>query len=222
MKYLLVIFLFLITNNQATALVSKQEAIDFVIDSIIGPDTVDRKAYIYPDSLPLDTIISTSISIPERAYTNPYEWSWFFFINDNTSLRWTHPCRYAFIYHPGLYMIIYEGWPPELDTLELIFPIGVEETEEKENSILLQCSLNPSAQAVNISYSVPTKCYASLKIYDITGKLVKTLMDKEQASGDYRALWDKTDNTGKKVSAGTYICRLITNGKKAIKLITLP
>ena len=45
----------------------------------------------------------------------------------------------------------------------------------------------------------------SLKIYDVTGKLIKTLADSRMREGDYQIDWNKKDEKGNAVSNGIYI-----------------
>ena len=54
----------------------------------------------------------------------------------------------------------------------------------------------------------------TLKIYDVTGRLVKTLVNNEfksaGSSRGYDVMWDGTDNFGATVSAGLYLYTLQT------------
>jgi len=45
----------------------------------------------------------------------------------------------------------------------------------------------------------------SFKIYDLTGKLIKTVANAEMSQGDQQLEWDKTDANGNSVSRGLYI-----------------
>lgn len=50
-----------------------------------------------------------------------------------------------------------------------------------------------------------------LKIYDVTGRLVRKLVDDVQESGLKQIVWDRKDEKGKPVSSGVYFCKLIIN-----------
>jgi hypothetical protein len=50
----------------------------------------------------------------------------------------------------------------------------------------------------------------SLKIYDITGRLIKTLADEKMEEGNHQIEWNKTDEAGNTVSAGIYILQFDT------------
>ena len=70
---------------------------------------------------------------------------------------------------------------------------------------------NPFKIQTAIRYSLPGESRVSLKIYSITGRLVKTLLDQNQTSGIYSVNWDGKDNLGKTVSSGIYFYRLETD-----------
>ncbi len=47
-----------------------------------------------------------------------------------------------------------------------------------------------------------------LKIYDVLGREIKTLVNKEQANGVYEVNWNGDDELGNKVSTGVYFYRI--------------
>ncbi len=69
---------------------------------------------------------------------------------------------------------------------------------------------NPFNSTTVISYQLsgirPHR--TTLKVYDILGQVVRTLVDEKQPGGNYRVLWDGRDDSGRKVSSGVYFCRL--------------
>ncbi len=79
-----------------------------------------------------------------------------------------------------------------------------------DNFSLEQNYPNPFNPTTTIEFGVaagPTTI--SLKIYDVTGKLVKTLINNEQVEGGfYRLNWDGTNDKGEIVAAGIYIYRM--------------
>jgi flagellar hook assembly protein FlgD len=52
--------------------------------------------------------------------------------------------------------------------------------------------------------------HTTLKIYNIRGQLVRTLVDDERLPGYYQVFWDGKDNSGKEVSSGIYFYQLKT------------
>jgi len=75
---------------------------------------------------------------------------------------------------------------------------------------LARNSPNPFNPSTAISYSVPEgkKARVTLKIFDLRGRLVCTLVDDEKEAGSYTAFWDGTDQAGRHVSSGVYLCRM--------------
>lgn len=73
---------------------------------------------------------------------------------------------------------------------------------------------NPFNNFVEISYSLNKKSSVNLKIFDITGKCVKTLINEEQNLGNYKINWKPN------VLSGLYLYQLKINGySKTGKLI---
>jgi hypothetical protein len=66
---------------------------------------------------------------------------------------------------------------------------------------------NPSRSGSKISYGIATTCRVSIRIYDVSGRVVRTLVDVEMAPGFYQCEWDGKDNQGTRVPSGTYIYR---------------
>ncbi|MDQ7799216.1 MAG: M14 family zinc carboxypeptidase [Candidatus Edwardsbacteria bacterium] len=72
---------------------------------------------------------------------------------------------------------------------------------------------NPSGAVVTIRYQLAAAGPACLDIYDITGRRVKSLPQGTVPAGAVRIFtWDGSDQSGKKVSAGVYFCRLSAGG----------
>jgi hypothetical protein len=69
---------------------------------------------------------------------------------------------------------------------------------------------NPFSSATSIRYALPTDSKVSLKIYDITGRVVRTLVDEEQKAQFYTINWDGRDNMGVKAASGIYFTRMVS------------
>ena len=77
---------------------------------------------------------------------------------------------------------------------------------------LAQNHPNPFNPSTTISYNVEQSGYVNLKIYDVMGRLVRTLVDNQYVSAGYETgysvVWNGLDDHGQKASAGLYIYRL--------------
>jgi len=100
-------------------------------------------------------------------------------------------------------------------------------TSVKENKILAkEFSLeqnypNPFNPSTTIKYTLPAKSYVTLKIFDILGREIKTLVSENQNAGYYWIVWDGTDNSGNNVTSGIYIYRLVADNFIASKKMLL-
>ena len=83
---------------------------------------------------------------------------------------------------------------------------------------------NPFNPTTVINYNVEADGKVSLKVYDIMGRLVKTLVNDYKVAGNgsgYNVVWDGTDNSGSHVSAGLYIYSLQTGNMSMTKKMVL-
>lgn len=87
---------------------------------------------------------------------------------------------------------------------------GVEEEQLVDNKQMATLTIlrNPFIQSTVISYYLPVKSMVSLKIYDLSGREAKTLVNEEKTAGTY-----KVNFSAKGFSNGIYFARLTTNGK---------
>jgi Tol biopolymer transport system component len=76
-----------------------------------------------------------------------------------------------------------------------------------EGFSLFQNHPNPFNEQTVIEYALPVQANMTLKIYDMLGREVRTLVDETRAAGQYSAIWDGKDNFGRSVGTGTYFCR---------------
>lgn len=67
---------------------------------------------------------------------------------------------------------------------------------------------NPFNPQTEISYTLPEKCRVSIDVYDMTGRLVKTLFSGQAAQGEHQVVWKGVDNSNRTVSSGIYIYKL--------------
>ena len=67
---------------------------------------------------------------------------------------------------------------------------------------------NPFNPTTTISFHLPTDGFVILKIYDITGRLVRVLVQEQKLAGSHSILWDGLDDAGQKVAAGVYLYRI--------------
>ncbi len=64
---------------------------------------------------------------------------------------------------------------------------------------------NPFNPVTTIPYDLESQTLVKLQIFDLKGRLIKTLVNKSQSAGRYISKWDATDMFGGAVSAGVYL-----------------
>ena len=67
---------------------------------------------------------------------------------------------------------------------------------------------NPFNPSTTIKFSLETRGFVELSVYNILGRKVKTLVSTEMDAGPHDVLWDGTDNSGDMASSGIYFYKL--------------
>ena len=80
---------------------------------------------------------------------------------------------------------------------------------------------NPFKTQTAIRYSLPAESRVSLQVYDVSGTLIKTLVNQTQNPGFYSIRWDGTDNQNQKVASGIYFYEISAENFKAQKKLTV-
>jgi hypothetical protein len=62
---------------------------------------------------------------------------------------------------------------------------------------------NPFNPSTTVGFSVPVKSYVTVRVYNILGQAVATLVNAAHPAGKYEVRW-----TPEAIASGTYICRL--------------
>ena len=71
---------------------------------------------------------------------------------------------------------------------------------------------NPFNPRTTISFAVPVAGQVSLRVMDVRGQLVRTLIDESIAAGRHARIWDGADSRGRPVASGVYLYRLEFHG----------
>jgi len=81
---------------------------------------------------------------------------------------------------------------------------------------LLQNYPNPFNPSTNIKYQITNNSYVTLKVYDILGRVVESLVNEKQSPGVYEVKWD-----GSYYSNGVYFYKLTADGFSETKKMIL-
>ncbi len=87
---------------------------------------------------------------------------------------------------------------------------------------LLSNSPNPFNPVTTIRFELPQPGRVTLRIYDVGGRLVRTLHEgAAMPAGLSTAVWRGVDDGGRSVASGTYFCRLTAGGQSVIRTMSL-
>ena len=112
---------------------------------------------------------------------------------------------------------IYAGTTPNGDVFKYL-PVAVKESNRSTVIVpqLISAYPNPFINRVYIKYILPEKTFISVTIYDISGKLVKTLFKGEKEGGSHFLEWNGLTGTGESAPSGIYFVNLETSQKSSI------
>jgi hypothetical protein len=80
---------------------------------------------------------------------------------------------------------------------------------------------NPFNPQTTIAFSLKERGTVSLKVYNVAGELVRTLMNEGQDKGAHTKVWDGRNDAGQPVSSGVYFYKLVTNNFSQTKKMVL-
>ena len=100
-------------------------------------------------------------------------------------------------------------------------PVGIDRIAF-ENS-LNDAYPNPFNPTTTIKYTIKERAHVSLKVYNVAGQLVRTLVDDMQAPTEagFAKEWNGMNDQGAPVSSGVYFYKLVTNNFSQTKKMVL-
>ena len=75
---------------------------------------------------------------------------------------------------------------------------------------LYSAKTNPFRSQTAVQYSLPAQCKVQLLVYDVSGRLVKTLINEEEVPGIYIVNWNSKNDRNQTVAAGIYFYKFQT------------
>lgn len=106
-------------------------------------------------------------------------------------------------------------WIQDLATKEIVdaqkydlADISVGVNELNSDLTISGISPNPASTNTSIRFYLHESAQTTIEIYDITGQLVKTLVNSNMGAGSRTIDWDITNNGGTNVESGLYLCKI--------------
>ncbi len=109
--------------------------------------------------------------------------------------------------------------PRDDDDIE--YASGTSDGETPAAVSLSQNLPNPFGAGTGITYTLPRDGDVLLQVYNVAGKLVRTLVDGRQPAGRWSVAWDGLDAEGHPAAGGVYFYRLTAGGKTIAKRMVL-
>jgi len=88
--------------------------------------------------------------------------------------------------------------------------VGADERTEKLTKLTTSPNRGPSLRSD-----------VRIRIYDVQGRVVRTLADSHRAAGYYSEVWDLTNAAGQRVAPGVYFCRMEAGSFRDTKKVVL-
>ena len=115
--------------------------------------------------------------------------------------------------NPGLPSADVKNWRTSID-LTGASPgrknsVSWEFSSDKPKLKITPKTFNPSVGDAKISYEADINAVVTIKIYDLGGRLVRTLIDEREVGGAQTINWNGKDNRNRKLPVGAYICQIV-------------
>jgi len=81
---------------------------------------------------------------------------------------------------------------------------------------------NPFNPVTRVSFSLKAKGHVSMRVYDVSGRLVRVLVDEVREAGAYEVVWDGANDRGRATTSGIYFCRMEADDyQRTVKMVLL-
>jgi len=181
---------------------------------IAGKLSFAYKLSAYPD----DAFLAFSINgVPQDIWTGKVDWAHVSYDlpAGRHTLSWAY--RKESFFPSGL-----EGawiddvfFPPDA-----VFTAVAEKQETPLQYQLLQNYPNPFNPQTEIRFNLPKPEHVVLKVFDVGGHEVRTVIEKRYAAGKHRILWDGKDSNGNLVASGVYFYQIRVGSFSQVRKMT--
>jgi flagellar hook assembly protein FlgD len=83
------------------------------------------------------------------------------------------------------------------------------------------CFPNPFNPTTTIRYHLQADADVELRVFSVSGRLVRTLVGSREHAGWHTVTWDARDDRGHEVASGVYVCELKANDVATRRRLTL-
>ncbi len=146
---------------------------------------------------------------------------------DPKSGQWENDSQYAFQYDESgncdqincsIWDTKYNAWNPLFRILYTYSDASNSESQQKPTPIQLSNYPNPFNTTTHVQFLVPEPAEVSMKVYDITGKWIRTILSKQPLTGQRHTIeWNGKNSEGKTVPSGMYLLQLELEDQQIVK-----
>ncbi len=79
-----------------------------------------------------------------------------------------------------------------------------------QGSLLAAAYPNPFNPVTTIRFSLPTRGFGSIVVYDVRGRQIATLLSEVRDAGEFEVQWNGRNDNGERVASGVYLYQLVT------------
>ncbi len=114
-----------------------------------------------------------------------------------------------------------------IDYIRMYAASGINEDNSPTSCLNLVTTLyspkpNPISNGrVQLSFALAEPSWAALKIYDASGRIIKTIANAEFDKGIYNYIWNGNDENNQSIAEGIYFCSLVTSKQNYTKKLVL-
>ena len=80
---------------------------------------------------------------------------------------------------------------------------------------------NPFNPSTVIRFQLPVSSEVKLTIYNLTGQLVRTLVDAQKSAGRHEVVWDGRSDAGERLPSGVYLYRIEAGDFRAVRRLAM-
>jgi hypothetical protein len=115
----------------------------------------------------------------------------------------------------------YTIWPRDIGDVHDPTWVGIDEDPDAPVRLALAVSPNPMTRTSDVRFALPASGPASLRVYNIQGQMIETLVDGNIGAGEHSVHWDGTNDIGNRVTSGIYFFKLETGKGSVISKIVV-
>ncbi|MBK7143294.1 MAG: T9SS type A sorting domain-containing protein [bacterium] len=158
--------------------------------SAFRPDSLTTVIYQFGSSMPATSLVETEpVGLMKQV---------------DSTLTFTFGFHLWYLEQPGARSLIEWIYKKAQNLIDSLAPV----TPTLPGFFLAQNYPNPFNPTTVIAFSLPERSRVTVEVFNILGQRVRRLLDEEKPSGDYRVVWNGTDQSGNQVASGVYLYRL--------------